>query len=950
MTSTPPSIEAIRKRASQFAAEFADAAYEQGQAQSFIRGLCEIFDLPHLRAVSFEHRVKKLGGKRGRIDGFFPGLLLIEMKSAGEDLEAAYVQATRYLALLPAEELPRHILVSDFKNLHLYDRENHSEPLRFGLGELPRHVDSLLFLAGYKTEIAAKQAAINSDAALKLAAVHDAMQANGYRGRDLERYLVRLVFCLFADDTGLFGRNNVFHQYIANTTQADGSDLHHRLDALFEVLDLPSHNRPQGLPAALRDFPHVNGSLFRGRLATYYFDEASRALLLGCLELDWSEISPEIFGSLFQAIMHFEDEAATARTKKRREFGAHYTSEVNIKKAIGPLLIDPLRSELQRLLALSKGRQRTDRLRAYQRRLSEIQILDPACGCGNFLVVAFREIRLLELEALASIHEGASLHLDLREVVLCGVNQCHGIEVDQGACEIATVALWLTDHQLNMLLGERLGSHYARLPLDAHANVICGNALRIDWSEVVAPEKCSVIVGNPPFVGAMLMSDSQRQDMSLVFADLQGYGVLDYVAAWYWKSAKFLQRNPGIRCALVSTNSIVQGEQAALLWEPLLTAYNVTINFAHQTFRWSNEGRGVAAVHCIVVGFALQENAKRLLYRYVDASGTPTEEEAEHINSYLVDAPDVFLRNRSRPLCSVPPIAFGNMPRDGGALLFTDSEKVAFLAQEPDAEPFVKPFNSAKEYLRSEPRWCLWLKDVAPEKYRYLPAVRERIDQVRAFRSASKAASTRKFAATPALFCQIAQPDSSYLLVPRHSSEARPYIPLGFCEADEIVADSCLFVRDASPYHFGVLSSSMHMAWVRYTCGRIKSDFRYSKDIVYNNFPWPRVDDKRQASISEAASAVLSARASFSGSSLADLYDPLSMPEPLVRAHRMLDAAVDRAYAEAGSKRSYTSDNERVAFLFSLYAELSHQNRLIEKAASKPRRARKSGRDLQARA
>jgi len=461
-------IDAIRKRAARFSRDFSRAGYEMGEAQNFIRGLCEIFDLPILKAVSFEHRAKKLGGSHGRIDGFFPGLLLIEMKSTGKDLALAYRQATEYLPNLPVDELPQAILVSDFAHIHLYDCKNHGEPLCFPLAELPTHIDALLFLAGYKSVIAEQQAAINQRAAEKMADLHDAMLSAGYRGRDLEVYLVRLVFCLFADDTGLFGRNRQFHDYLVNHTRADGDDLHERLAKLFEVLDLKHEKRAVNMPEYLRAFPYVNGSLFSGPLATYYFDEASRQTLLACAEEDWSVISPEIFGSLFQAIMHFADDNA-AKSKKRREFGAHYTSEANIQKAIQPLFMESLREEFRSIMAGRQGREA--KLRAFQRKLAAIKILDPACGCGNFLVVAYRELRMLELDCIEAIHGREMIHLDVGNLILCNVNQCYGIEIDEAAVQIATVALWLTDHQMNLAVGKRLGSHFARLPLDKKANV-----------------------------------------------------------------------------------------------------------------------------------------------------------------------------------------------------------------------------------------------------------------------------------------------------------------------------------------------------------------------------------------------------------------------------------------------------------------------------------------------
>lgn len=921
--STPATIEAIRKRAAKFAIDFAEAAYEMGQAQSFIRGLCEVFDLPHLRAVSFEHRVKKITGKRGRIDGFFPGLLLIEMKSAGEDLELAYDQATEYLPNLPAAELPRHILVSDFKNIHLYDRMNHSEPLCFKLADLPKHVDSLLFMAGYKTVLAEQQAAINTHAAETLANLHDVMKANGYTGKDLETYLVRLVFCLFGDDTALFGRNDLFHNYLVNYTRDDGSDLHQRLDALFEVLDIELSNRQHNVPTYLSDFPYVNGALFSGKLSTYYFDEASRKLLLDCVNLDWSDISPEIFGALFQSIMHFDDEQSVAKSKKRREFGAHYTSDTNIQKAIAPLFIDELRAEFNSLLSSAKGRGREAKLREFHVKLSSINIMDPACGCGNFLVVAYRELRMIELEVITTIYGRDTLHLDIDTIVLCNVSQCYGIEIDPAAAQIATVALWLTDHQINMKLGQRLGTHYARLPLVRKANIACANALQIDWNAVLVAQDCSVVVGNPPFVGAMLMNDSQRDDMALVFQDLPGYGVLDYVSAWYWKVAKYIKINPKVYVAFVSTNSITQGEQVGLLWAPLMTRFGIKIGFAHQTFRWSNEGRGVAAVHCIIIGFGITDRSAKMIYEYEEVNSLPEKRIAKNINAYLVDAPDVFITNRSAPISNVPAMAFGNMPRDGGQLLLTDTEKDELIAEEPDAAIFIRPFISAKEFLNNGKRWCLWLKDATPTQLRQLPKVLSRVENVRVFRSASKAVSTRKFALTPSLFCQISQPTTSYLLVPRHSSENRRYIPLGFFSPNEIVADSCLFVGDATLYHFGIMTSLMHVAWVKYTCGRIKSDYRYSKDIVYNNYPWPNSTDLQKTSITTCAQAVIDARALFSGASLADLYDPLTMPPALIAAHQKLDLAVDKAYEESGGKRAYKSDADRVAFLFLLYQRIT---------------------------
>ena len=589
---TSATIETIRARAARFAHDFSRSSYEMGEAQNFIRGLCEIFELPVLKAVSFEHRAKKLGGSHGRIDGFFPGLLLIEMKSTGKDLALAYEQATGYLPNLPAVELPRYILVSDFVHIHLYNCENHGEPLCFPLADLPKHIDSFLFLAGYKSVIAQQQAAINGRAAEKMADLHDVMLAAGYRGKDLEVYLVRLVFCLFADDTALFGRNGQFLDYLENHTRADGDDLHERLAKLFEALDLSYSKRPANMPEYLRAFPYVNGALFSGPLATYYFDEGSRRTLLACAQEDWSVISPEIFGSLFQAIMHFADNDGEAKSKKRREFGAHYTSEANIQKAIAPLFMEGLREEFRGIMGTNKSRAREGKLRAFQRKLASITIFDPACGCGNFLVVAYRELRLLELACIEAIHGREMQHLDVGNIISCNVSQCYGLEIDEGAVQIATVALWLTDHQMNMAVGNRLGCHYARLPLDKKANIVCANALTVDWREILPPEECSYIVGNPPFIGQSFQSKGQKTDLAAVFAGMEGAGVLDYVAAWYVKAAEYIKDNPVVAVAFVSTNSICQGEQVGILRKHLL-AQGVTIHFAHRTFRWSNEEKGL---------------------------------------------------------------------------------------------------------------------------------------------------------------------------------------------------------------------------------------------------------------------------------------------------------------------------------------------------------------------
>jgi len=588
-------IETLRKNATRFAKDFADASYEMGQAQSFIIGLCKVFDLDYIRAVRFEDRVKKAKGK-GRIDAFFPGLLLVEMKSAGKDLDEAYRQATDYFHGLSDEDLPRCVLVSDFQNLHLYNQETKDEPLKIKLAELPQHIERFQFLTGFKKIATERQERINKAAAEKMADLHDALKATGYDGKDLENYLVRLLFCLFAEDTGLFGENGTFLHYLHNWTRSDGSDCHSALSRLFDTLNKADDKRLKNLPQHLADFPYINGALFEGALAECYFDESSRNTLIECANLDWSDISPAIFGSLFQAIMHFEGEASNAKTKKRREFGAHYTSEENILKTINPLFMDDLRAEFAKC--------KKAKLAAFHQKLAGLNFFDPACGCGNFLIIAYRELRLLELEVIkAQWGKSLTAQINVDTLILCNVHQFHGIDIDESAVHIATLAMWLVDHQMNVRVQE-LGLYYNRIPLKKKANIVCANALRLDWEDVIQPKECSFIMGNPPFVGRQYQTKEQKDDLALVFQGMNGAGVLDLVAAWHIKAARYIQANAKIPVAFVSTNSLTQGEQVAILWAELLKL-NIKLHFAHRTFRWSNEGKGVAAVHCVIMGFCV---------------------------------------------------------------------------------------------------------------------------------------------------------------------------------------------------------------------------------------------------------------------------------------------------------------------------------------------------------
>ncbi len=909
----PLSWNEIKDRALRFSREWADEASEHAEAKSFWDGFFDVFGISRRRVANFERKVKTLDGRSGYIDLLWKGVLLIEHKSRGRDLERAHAQARDYFNGLTDAELPRYLLVSDFARFRLYDLEGAATPFEFALADLHRHVRRFGFIAGYQARSFKEEDPVNIVAAERMGRLHDALKAAGYSGHALEVLLVRLLFCLFADDTGIFPRQ-AFDELIGQRTAPDGSDLGPWLAQLFQTLDTAPDRRQKTLDAQLAEFPYVNGRLFAEPLPLAAFDATMRQLLIEASALDWSRISPAIFGSMFQSVMD---------AKARRNLGAHYTSEKNILKLIGPLFLDELRAELDRI-GHNEGK-----LKAFHVRLANLRFLDPACGCGNFLVIAYRELRLLELELLDRLYaRQASVFTRVAEHVAVDVDQFYGIEIEEFPAQIAQVALWLMDHQMNLRVAERFGEYFARLPLVKAPTIVHGNALRIDWNDVVPAAQLNYILGNPPFIGHHLQTAEQKADMLAAIGDAKAAGVLDFVSAWYVKAATVMAANPAIRSAFVSTNSIAQGEQVGILWRALARYPALRIDFAHRTFRWSNEARGKAAVYCIIVGFSSTSVRPRTIYEYDTPQGEPHAVEAGTINPYLVDAPWLTLQNRVTNLCGVPEMMYGSKPTDGGHFLFTDDEKNALLRAEPGAARFIKPFLSAHEFLHGEKRWVLWLVDASPAAINALPNVRERVDAVARFRKASKAASTRNYP-HPSLFRQVTQPKSDYILVPRHTSENRAYIPFGFFSRDDIVGDSAFAIPDAAPLHFGVLSSRMHMAWVRFTCGRLKSDFRYSKDIVYNNFPWPDpLEDKHRAAIEAAAQGVLDARAQFPDSTLADLYDPLTMPPALVRAHQALDRAVDAAYgaAEKAAGRKppkLGSDAERVAFLFERYQALT---------------------------
>ena len=909
----PLSWNEIKDRAFAFSREWAEEASEDAEAKSFWDDFFNVFGVSRRRVANFEKRIKKLDGKDGFIDLLWKGVLLVEHKSLGKDLDRAHAQARDYFHGLTDAELPRYLLVSDFARFRLYDLEGEAETIEFPLRDLHKHIRRFGFIAGYQARSFKEQDPVNVQAAERMGKLHDALKASGYEGHALEVLLVRLLFCLFADDTGIFPRHT-FHDFIDQRTAVDGSDLGPWLARIFQVLDRPPAQRQTTLDEALAELPYVNGKLFEEVLPLADFNTAMRRQLLDASALDWSRISPAIFGSMFQSVMD---------DKARRNLGAHYTSEKNILKLIGPLFLDGLKDELE------KAGKDEKKLAQFHRRLATLKFLDPACGCGNFLVIAYRELRQLELEVLKrQFATQQSVLAHVSDHVLVDVDQFFGIEIEEFPAQIAQVAMWLMDHQMNLRVAEQFGENVVRLPLKKSASIVNDNALRIDWNTVVPARELDYVFGNPPFSGAMVMDDRARESFKAVFADLKGGGVLDFVAAWYWLAAKYIQ-GTRVEVALVSTNSIVQGEQVGLLWRPLTERFDIHINFAHRTFKWNNEARGVAAVHCVIIGFATHDAAEKWIFDYEDISGDATPTLASNINPYLTDGSNVLLENRSSPLCNVPAMRFGSMARDGGHLILSRQERDEMIASAPEAAPFIREYVGAEEFLNGKERWCLWLLGADPTEVGRIAPIRERLDAVRKFRLASKADSTRKMAQTPGIFGQLAQPDSDYLLVPRVSSERRRYIPIGFKPSTVIANDRSLIIPDATLYEFGVMNSMMHMAWTSYTCGRLESRYTYSKDIVYNNFPWPEIgDDKQRSAIETAAQGVLDARAQFPDATLADLYDPLTMPPALVKAHATLDRAVDAAYttAEKAAGRKpprLGSDAERVAFLFERYQALT---------------------------
>jgi hypothetical protein len=916
------SISEIRANAMKFSVEWADVASERAEAQTFWTELFAVFGIKRRSVATFEEKVRNLKGKYDRIDVFYAGVMLGEHKSRGEDLSKAASEAFDYVQLLTREErhgeIPNFIVVSDFNWIVVYDLEagDPSQPTaKFRTAKLHENIKHLGFLSGYTTKPVDPEDPINIEAVEVLGTLHDALEAGGYTGHKLERFLVRVLFCLFADDTAIF--ENEEFKGLVRGSRTNGSDLGLQLARFFKVLDQEEPQRPARLPEELRDLPYVNGELFHEDLGFAEFDGAMRAALLQCCEFNWSRISPAVFGSLFQSIM-----AGEAGARRRRQIGAHYTSERDIMKLVRSLFLDDLKAELE-----SCGRDKR-RLAAYQDKLASLRFLDPACGCGNFLVVTYRELRLLELEVLQRLHGGKddSTRLLLDSLLKVDVDQMHGIEIEEWPARIAEVAMWLIDHQMNQKVGEAFGKPVLRLPLKKGARIVIGNALSLDWNEVLPAKQCSYVLGNPPFVGHHLQTPEQKAHQNRVWSGLSSSGVLDFVTCWYAVAARFIC-GTSARVAFVSTNSISQGEQPGLFW-PRLLAKGIVIQFAHRTFKWESEARGKAHVHVVIIGFGLQDIAGKTLWEYENDDGNRgTMAVVRRISPYLFEGPPAVLENRRNPICSVPGMRYGNKPTDGGHFLMTPEERDVLLRKEPQAEKYVRRYVGAEELLDGLDRYCLWLPDISATELKSMPLVAARVQAVRDFRLASKAETTREYADYPTRFRQIAQPSGPYVLIPRHTSETRQYVPFAYFGPEVVPSDACFTIPDAAPYHFGVVSSIMHMAWLRQFCGRLESRYRYSKDIVYNNFPWPQaVSERQRSAVEQAAQGVLDARVvcgyrpnAGGGRTLSDLYSPVAMPKLLRDAHKALDRAVDKCYRSA----PFESERARVEYLFDLYERLA---------------------------
>ena len=918
-----------RAAAKQFAADWAGKGYEKGHSQTFWLALLQkVYGVAEPdKFITFEDQI--MLDHTSFIDGFIPSThVLIEQKGIGKDLNkpikqsdgsllTPFQQAKRYAAELPYSQRPRWIVTCNFAEFHVYDMERPTgEAEVIKLADLEKEYYRLQFLVDTGDSHIKKEMEVSLKAGELVGVLYDALLKQYKDPNDpetlksLNALCVRLVFCLYAEDAGIFGSHGMFHNYLE---QHQGKDARRALIDLFKVLDTPVDDRDPYMDDDLAAFPYVNGGLFADEsIIIPKLDENIVDLILNRAsgEFDWSAISPTIFGAVFES---------TLNPETRRSGGMHYTSIENIHKVIDPLFLDSLREELSAIKEIAVDKTRDSKLRAFQNKLSKLTFLDPACGSGNFLTETYISLRRLENEVLMLLQrDQITMGFDFNPIQV-SIGQFYGIEINDFAVTVAKTALWIAESQMMKETEDVVHTSLDFLPLKSYANIVEGNALRLDWESVVPKHELDYIMGKPPFVGYSLQSAEQKKDILSIYVDEKGKpyktaGKIDYVSGWYFKAA-LLMVGTGIRTAFVSTNSITQGEQVAAVWKPLYDRFGIHIDFAHRTFRWDSEASMKAHVHCVIVGFSVAPTTKKKhLYT------AERFQIAENINAYLIDAPDIFIESRTNPIHQIPQMVYGNKPTDGGFLFLDPEECQAAIAKEPGLTKYIRRMYGATEYINNKERYCLWLVGISPSELRKSPFLMERVEGVRQFRLDSTKAATQKSAETPTLFQEIRQPDTEYIIIPRHSSEARRYIPFGFVSPDIIVNDAVQIIPDASLYHFGVLTSNVHMAWVRATCGRIKSDYRYSKDVVYNNFPWPTPTDAQKAKIEQAAQAILDARALYPDASLADLYDEVAMPPELRKAHQQNDKAVMQAY---GFDIKTTTETSCVAELMKMYQKLT---------------------------
>lgn len=913
-----------KQAAKEFAEFWKDKGYEKGQSQTFwLQLLSQVYDVERPeKYIEFEDQVH-IDKSTGFIDGYIPTTkILIEQKSIDKDLRKGirqsdgsllnpFQQAKKYIAELPVSKHPKWIITCNFKSFLIYNMENpNGEPEEILLKDLEKEYYRLQFIVDVENTNLKKEMEISIKAGELVGKIYDEIlplyknPENEETLKSLNMLCVRLVFCLYAEDAGLFGKHGIFHDYLE---KFNTDDLRRALIDLFKVLDTKPQDRDPYMKEDLAQFPYVNGGLFADEnIEIPNLNDTVKELLLSNAseDFDWSDISPTIFGAVFES---------TLNPETRRSGGMHYTSIENIHKVIDPLFLDDLKSELDGILMIKVLKARKEKLLAFQQKLSELKFLDPACGSGNFLTETYLSLRRLENKALEA-YQGGQIGFGDENInpIKVSIGQFYGIEINDFAVTVAKTALWIAESQMMHETENILHLNLEFLPLKSYTNIIEGNALRIDWNDVIPNEELNYIMGNPPFVGARLMNESQKEDISNIFKGTKGSGNLDYVSCWYKKATNYID-NTKIEVAFVSTNSITQGEQVAILWKDILER-GVNINFAYRTFRWDSEASLKAHVHCIIIGFSFIKRTEKYLYE------NDKVKKANNINPYLIDAPNVYIESHSSPLCNVPKMDFGSMPNDGGFLSnYSKEQKEDICNRYPNTEDLFKNIVGAEEFINNKERYCIWLKDVEPSIYKSNSIIMEAIKNVKDLRENSNREATRKLAITPYLFGEIRQPKTDYLLVPSTSSERRRYIPIGFFDSNTISSNANLVIPNATLYNFGVLTSNVHMAWVRTVAGRLKSDYRYSAKIVYNNFPWCNPTEEQKKKIEKTAQAILDARALYPNSSLSDLYDELTMPKELRKAHQENDKAVMVAYGFDWRKMT---ESDCVAELMKMYQEI----------------------------